>query len=108
CSLVMVGTIGGFRVRGGLCALGLWAGGAGVTLSSLWEHGGFAPNGWAAVLAAGVVVLFSFGGVEIVTIAAGESDAPEQGVARATTNGLWRVGWFYIASMRVGVAVGPW
>ncbi|MFW5417962.1 amino acid permease [Nocardiopsis sp. CNT-189] len=107
-SLVKVATIVGFLVLGGLYALGLWPGGEGVTLSNLWEHGGFAPNGWAAVLAAVVVVLFSFGGVEIVTIAAGESDEPEQGVARATTNVLWRIGLFYIASILVVVAVVPW
>ncbi|WP_184396896.1 amino acid permease [Nocardiopsis composta] len=107
-SLVKVATIVAFLVLGGLYALGLWPGGAGVTLSNLWEHGGFAPNGWAAVLAAVVVVLFSFGGVEIVTIAAGESDEPEQGVARATTNVLWRIGLFYIASILVVVAVVPW
>ncbi|WP_017591766.1 amino acid permease [Nocardiopsis potens] len=107
-SLVKVATIVGFLVLGGLYALGLWPGGEGVTLSNLWVHGGFAPNGWAAVLAAVVVVLFSFGGVEIVTIAAGESDEPEQGVARATTNVLWRIGLFYIASILVVVAVVPW
>ncbi|WP_040726320.1 amino acid permease [Nocardiopsis chromatogenes] len=107
-SLVKVATIVGFLVLGGLYALGLWPGGQGVVLSNLWAHGGFAPNGWAAVLAAVVVVLFSFGGVEIVTIAAGESDEPEQGVARATTNVLWRIALFYIASILVVVAVVPW
>ena len=107
-SLVKVATIVGFLVLGGLYALGLWPGGEGVVLSNLWAHGGFVPNGWAAVLAAVVVVLFSFGGVEIVTIAAGESDEPEQGVARATTNVLWRIALFYIASILVVVAVVPW
>lgn len=108
-SLIKVATIVAFLVLGGLYALGLWPGGGeGVTLSNLWAHGGFAPNGWAAVLAAVVVVLFSFGGVEIVTIAAGESDEPEQGVARATTNVLWRIALFYIASILVVVAVVPW
>lgn len=107
-SLVKVATIVGFLILGGLYALGLWPGGGGATLANLWEHGGFAPNGWLAVLAATVVVLFSFGGVEIVTIAAGESAEPEHNVARATTNVLWRIGLFYIASILVVVAVVPW
>ncbi|WP_345556237.1 amino acid permease [Streptomonospora halophila] len=107
-SLVKVATIVAFLVLGGLFAAGLWPGGAGPTVDNLWAHGGFAPNGWGAVLAATVVVLFSFGGVEIVTIAAGESDEPERGVARATTNVLWRIGLFYVASIVVVVAVLPW
>ncbi|MFC3997530.1 amino acid permease [Nocardiopsis sediminis] len=107
-SLIKVGTIVAFLVLGVLYAFGAWPGGEGATLDNLWAHGGFAPNGWVSVFAAVVVVLFSFGGVEIVTIAAGESDEPERGVARATTNVLWRIALFYIASILVVVAVLPW
>jgi GABA permease len=67
-----------------------------------------APNGWVAVLAATVVVLFAFGGVEIITVAAGESAEPERGVASAVTNVLWRIGLFYVASIVVVVMVLPW
>ncbi|MFC4562288.1 amino acid permease [Nocardiopsis mangrovi] len=107
-SLIKVGTIVAFLILGALYAFGLWPGGEGATLDNLWTHGGFAPNGWVSVFAAVVVVLFSFGGVEIVTIAAGESDEPQRGVARATTNVLWRIALFYIASILVVVAVLPW
>ncbi|WP_067966046.1 amino acid permease [Nocardiopsis trehalosi] len=107
-SLIKVATIVAFLVLGGLFALGLWPGADGPTVANLWQHGGFAPNGWTAVFAATVVVLFSFGGVEIVTIAAGETDEPERGVARATTNVLWRIALFYVASILVVVAVLPW
>ncbi|MFC7330934.1 amino acid permease [Marinactinospora rubrisoli] len=107
-SMVKIATIIVFLVLGGLFAVGLWPGADGATVANLWQHGGFAPNGWVAVGAATVVVLFSFGGVEIVTIAAGESSEPETGVARATTNVLWRIALFYVASILVVVAVLPW
>ncbi|CAM4363742.1 amino acid permease [Nocardiopsis rhodophaea] len=107
-SLIKIATIVAFLVLGGLYAAGMWPGTDGASVANLWAHGGFAPNGWVAVFAATVVVLFSFGGVEIVTIAAGESDEPEQGVARATTNVLWRIALFYIASILVVVMVLPW
>ncbi|MBB6171803.1 GABA permease [Nocardiopsis mwathae] len=107
-SLIKIATIVAFLILGGLYAAGMWPSADGASVANLWVHGGFAPNGWVAVFAAVVVVLFSFGGVEIVTIAAGESDEPEQGVARATTNVLWRIALFYIASILVVVMVLPW
>lgn len=107
-SLIKVATIVAFLLVGGLYALGLWSGSQGSTVSNLWDLGGFAPNGWVAVLGATVVVLFAFGGVEIITIAAGESSEPERGVASAVTNVLWRIGLFYVASILVVVMVVPW
>ncbi|OOC57089.1 MULTISPECIES: amino acid permease [Nocardiopsis] len=107
-SLVKVATIVAFLLIGGLWALGLWSGSDGSGVANLWEHGGFAPNGWVAVLAATVVVLFAFGGVEIITVAAGESVEPERSVASAITNVLWRIGLFYVASILVVVMVLPW
>ncbi len=107
-SLVKVATIVAFLLVGGLYALGLWSGAEGATFAHLWDLGGFAPNGWVAVLGATVVVLFAFGGVEIITIAAGESAEPERGVASAITNVLWRIGLFYVASILVVVMVVPW
>lgn len=107
-SLVKVATIVAFLFIGGAWALGLWQGADGSSVANLWEHGGFAPQGWTAVLAATVVVLFAFGGVEIITVAAGESAEPERGVATAVTNVLWRIGLFYVASILVIVAVLPW
>ncbi|MBE1458480.1 GABA permease [Nocardiopsis terrae] len=107
-SLVKVATIVAFLLVGGLYAFGLWSGSEGATVTNLWELGGFAPNGWVAVLGATVVVLFAFGGVEIITIAAGESAEPERGVASAITNVLWRIGLFYVASIVVVVMVVPW
>ncbi|WP_106582418.1 amino acid permease [Murinocardiopsis flavida] len=107
-SLVKVATIAVFLVMGVLFAAGWWPGAPGGAVANLWAHGGFAPQGWAAVLAAVVVVLFSFGGVEIPAIAAGESDDPVGNVARATTNVVWRIALFYIASLLVVVTVLPW
>ncbi|MFL1429430.1 MULTISPECIES: amino acid permease [unclassified Nocardiopsis] len=107
-SLVKVATIVAFLFIGGAWALGLWQGADGSSVANLWQHGGFAPQGWTAVLAATVVVLFAFGGVEIITVAAGESAEPERGVAGAVTSVLWRIGLFYVASILVIVMVLPW
>ncbi|MEV0585546.1 amino acid permease [Nonomuraea sp. NPDC050310] len=97
----------GFLAVGLLYVTGLWPSG-GVGLSALTEHGGFAPNGWGAVVIALVTVLFSYFGAEIVTIAAAESAEPAREVARATIRVVWRVLIFYVGSVLLIVAVVPW
>lgn len=96
-----------FLILGVLYVLGWWPNGhAGV--DNLTAHGGFVPNGWDGVLSAIVVVIFAFGGTEIVTLAAAESAEPGKAVARATSNVLWRVGLFYVASILLVVTILPW
>ncbi|WP_280271867.1 amino acid permease [Nocardia wallacei] len=104
---IKVAAIVVFLLLGVLYVLGWWPDGrAGV--DNLTTHGGFVPNGWDGVLSAIVVVIFAFGGTEIVTLAAAESAEPGKAVARATSNVLWRVGLFYVASILLVVTILPW
>src|SRR5215216_5698553 len=96
-----------FIVLGALFVIGLWPGG-GVGLSNLYEHGGFFPNGAVAMFSGIVTVIFAFVGAEIVTIAAAESNEPEEGVARATNAVIYRVLLFYVVSVFFLAAVVPW
>ncbi len=77
-------------------------------LSNLTSHGGFFPEGGATVLSGIVVVIFAFLGAEIVTIAAAESEQPEDAVAKATAAIVWRVLIFYVLSVFIVVAIVPW
>ncbi|WP_067833439.1 amino acid permease [Actinomadura kijaniata] len=96
-----------FALLGVLYLLGLWPDAPGG-LGNLTGHGGLAPNGVTSVFTAIVAVMFAFGGTEIVTIAAAESDEPGPAVARATNNVLYRVGLFYVLSIFLVVAILPW
>lgn len=96
-----------FLVLGAVYLFGLWPDADGG-MHNLTEHGGFAPNGITGVFSAIVVVIFAFGGTEIVTVAAAESKEPGPAVARATNNVLWRVGLFYVASIFLIVCILPW
>jgi GABA permease len=71
-------------------------------------HGGFAPNGYGAVLGALLTTVFSFMGTEIVTIAAAESRNPARQITRATNSVIWRIGLFYIVSIFLVISVVPW
>jgi GABA permease len=52
--------------------------------------------------------MFSFMGTEIVTIAAAESENPDEKIGRATRSVIWRIGLFYLASILLVVAIVPW
>ncbi|WP_313460510.1 amino acid permease [Stenotrophomonas sp.] len=77
-------------------------------LSNFTQHGGFAPNGLAGIGAALLVVVFAFGGTEIVAVAAAETEDPERSIARAIRTVAWRILVFYIGSLSVIIAVVPW
>jgi GABA permease len=83
-------------------------GGDSPGLSNLTSHGGFFPEGGVTVLSGIVVVIFAFVGAEIVTIAAAESEEPEEAVAKATSQIVWRVLIFYVLSVFLVVAILPW
>jgi GABA permease len=80
----------------------------GPTFGTLTAHGGFAPRGAFAVLAAVTTVIFSMMGSEVVTIAAAESAEPAQAVARMTSSVISRILIFYVGSVFVIVCTVPW
>ncbi|UKA61464.1 amino acid permease [Arthrobacter sp. FW306-04-A] len=69
--------------------------------------GNFAPSGWAGIAAALFVVIFAFGGTEIVSVAAAETQDPVNSVGKAIRTVVWRILVFYIGSVFVIAAVLP-
>jgi GABA permease len=81
---------------------------SGPTFSNLVAHGGFAPHGLLAMLAAVTTVIFSMMGAEIVTIAAVESPEPARAVARMSSSVIVRILIFYVGSIFMILCVVPW
>ncbi|HEX2739573.1 MAG TPA: amino acid permease [Rubrobacter sp.] len=96
-----------FIVLAALFVIGILPGG-GIGLTNLYAKGGFFPNGGLVMFSGVVTVIFAFVGAEIVTIAASESNEPEQGVARATNQVIYRILLFYVVSVFFLAAVVPW
>ncbi len=96
-----------FLVLGTLFVIGLWPD-QGFDLSNLTAHGGFMPNGSAAIFSSIVVVVFSMVGAEIATVAAAESHDPEKAIAKATQSVIVRVLTFYVGSVFLLVCIVPW
>ncbi|MEU1226426.1 amino acid permease [Streptomyces sp. NPDC005828] len=103
-----VGAIVLFLVLGLLAILGRLPDTDPVGLTNLTGQGGFLPNGWSGVVSGVLAVIFAFGGLEVVTIAAAESDDPARNVARAVRSAVWRILLFYVGSMLVIVTLLPW
>ncbi|MFC5143744.1 amino acid permease [Streptomyces aureoversilis] len=79
-----------------------------VGFTNLTGQGGFLPNGVSGVVSGVLAVVFAFGGLEVLTIAAAESDDPARAVGRAVRSAVWRILFFYVGSMLVIVTLLPW
>jgi len=107
-ALLKVAAIVIFLALGVLAFLGVLPGTHFVGAANLVGDGGFLPNGWQGVVSGLLAVVFTFGGLEVVTIAAAESDNPAHAVGRAVRAAVLRISVFYIGSMLVVVTLLPW
>lgn len=106
-SFIKVAVIIGFLLIGVLLIFGLLPGHEYVGTTNFLSAG-FMPNGWAGVASALLAVAFAFGGIEIVTIAAAESENPQKSIRTATRSVIWRIGAFYIGSVLVMTFLLPY
>ncbi|WP_021167931.1 Aromatic amino acid transport protein AroP [Sporomusa ovata DSM 2662] len=91
-----------------MIVFGVGNGGQPVGISNLWSHGGFFPMGLYGVVMSLVLVMFSFGGVELVGITAGEAENPKKIIPQAINQVVWRILLFYVGAMTVILAIFPW
>jgi AAT family amino acid transporter len=97
-----------FLAFGAALLLGWIPGATSPRLGNFTGHGGFAPHGLTGIATGLFVVVFAFGGTEIVAVAAAETSNPERSVAIAVRTVVWRILVFYIGSIFVIAAVLPW
>jgi aromatic amino acid permease len=105
---IKVVAIVGFIALGLLATFGLLPNTHAVGFTNLTGHGGFLPHGWSGVLSGLLAVVFAFGGLELVTIAAAEAGDPARAIGRAVSSTVWRILLFYVGSMVVVVMLLPW
>ncbi|MFE7711590.1 amino acid permease [Streptomyces sp. NPDC057486] len=80
--------------------------GAGV--SNLWSNGGFLPHGIQGVVMSLAVVMFAFGGTEIIGVTAGEAQDPEKTIPSAVNSIPIRIVLFYVLTLAVIMSLDPW
>ncbi|MBV8252617.1 MAG: amino acid permease [Chitinophaga sp.] len=92
-------------------------GGSQATVANLWNNGGFFPKGllqsdgkggYQGLLAAISLIMFSFGGLELIGITAAEADKPEKTIPKATNQVIYRILIFYVGALVILFALSPW
>ncbi|WP_309067057.1 amino acid permease [Microbacterium sp.] len=76
--------------------------------ANLVAEGGFAPNGLWGVLASLTIVMFAFGGTEVIGITAGEAENPKKVLPRAINSVPVRILLFYVLALTVIMMIQPW
>lgn len=79
-----------------------------ASVANLWQHGGFFPNGLGGLVMAMAVIMFSFGGLELVGITAAEADDPHKSIPKATNQVIYRILIFYVGALGVLLSLYPW
>ncbi|MGR6495682.1 amino acid permease [Pseudomonas fulva] len=110
-SLLKVGAILAMILAGlGIMVFGFSQVGSGqaVGVGNLFEHGGFMPNGVAGLIASFAVVMFAFGGIEIIGVTAGEAKDPQRVIPKAINAVPLRILLFYVLTLFVLMCLYPW
>ncbi|CNI06125.1 amino acid permease [Yersinia vastinensis] len=84
------------------------SGGPNASVTNLWAQGGFMPHGLTGLVMAMAVIMFSFGGLEMVGITAAEAEDPHHSIPKATNQVVYRILIFYIGSLAVLLSLYPW
>ncbi|MEX0445506.1 MULTISPECIES: amino acid permease [Xenorhabdus] len=77
-------------------------------IANLWEHGGFMPNGISGVIASFAIVMFAFGGIEVIGITASEAKDPVKTIPKAINAVPFRILIFYVLTLCILMCIYPW
>ncbi|MBC2678463.1 amino acid permease [Pseudomonas baltica] len=92
----------------GAWMLATGSGGPDASIANLWQYGGFFPNGIGGLTLAMAVIMFSFGGLELVGITAAEADDPKRSIPKATNQVIYRILLFYVGALTILLSLYPW
>lgn len=107
-SLVKIVALVAFSIVAGLICLGLIGEQGYIGSVVLLGSGGFAPNGYWAIVMTMVIILVNFQGTEIIGLAAGECERPEKSIPIAVRNVTWRIIALYIIPITLLISILPW
>lgn len=108
-ALIKIVTIVGMILLGlAIILFGITDLGATASFSNLWAHGGFSPVGLIGVLMTIQIACFSYTGVELIGVTAGEAENPEKVLPQATNGITYRILFFYIGALIIIMSLVPW
>lgn len=108
-ALIKIVTIVGMILLGlAIILFGITDLGATASFSNLWAHGGFSPIGLIGVMMTIQIACFSYTGVELIGVTAGEAENPEKVLPQATNGITYRILFFYIGALIIIMSLVPW
>ena len=93
------------------------SGGEQAGVQNLWNDGGFfakglfsedGKGGFQGLFAAIALIMFSFGGLELIGITAAEAEQPEKTIPKATNQVIYRILIFYVGALVILFSLSPW
>jgi aromatic amino acid transport protein AroP len=106
-AIVKVVAVIGMIVFGGYLLIS-GRGGPQASVTNLWAAGGFFPHGFHGLFMTLAVIMFSFGGLELIGITAAEAHDPRKSIPKAVNQVILRIAVFYIGSLLVLLSLYPW
>jgi L-asparagine transporter-like permease len=85
--------------------------GVGTTATGFTNYfadGGPFPHGISGIWMAVIMAIFSFMGIEVIAVTAGEAENPDVSLPRAMRSMLLRLSLFYFLALGVILAITPW
>jgi aromatic amino acid transport protein AroP len=92
-------------------------GGEQASLQNLWNDDGFfskgvlsadGRGGYQGLFAAIALIMFAFGGLELIGITAAEAEQPEKTIPKATNQVIYRILIFYVGALVILFSLSPW
>ncbi|MFI8141559.1 amino acid permease [Acinetobacter baumannii] len=77
-------------------------------VTHLSGHGGFFPNGFSGLFYMLAFLMFAFGGIELIGMAAAEAKDPKKTIPKAINQVVFRILIFYIGSLAILLSLVPW
>jgi len=79
-----------------------------TTFSGMTAHGGFAPHGFKGVINSLLIVIYSYGGSELIAITVSETEDPKRAIPKAIHGVIGRIISFYIIPMFLLLVIYNW
>ena len=79
-----------------------------ASFSNLWTQGGFFPHGFQGLFYMLAFLMFAFGGIELIGMAAAEAENPEKTIPKAINQVVFRILIFYVGSLTILLSLVPW
>ena len=76
--------------------------------TNLTAHGGFLPLGWTGVISSLLIVIFSYGGTEMIGLTITEMKDPEKSLPKVIKDVLLRICLFYVLPLFIIMGLVPW